>query len=95
MLHILAGAGGRKERVPNKCMFDLCCVVTYKRISLWQGGDRSAYHDIPSVAYGLSKLGVNCFTQILAARHSPAVLCANACSPGPCPAPPHNLLAAV
>lgn len=37
------------------------------------------YHAIPTVAYGLSKLGVNCYTQILARAH-PA-LRVNALSP--------------
>lgn len=38
------------------------------------------YHLIPTVAYGLSKLGVNCFTQILARDHPKWRV--NACSPG-------------
>lgn len=39
------------------------------------------YHTtIPTVAYSLSKLGVNCYTQILAREHP--TLRVNACSPG-------------
>ena len=38
------------------------------------------YHRIPTVGYGLSKLGVNCYTQILA-RERPEMFI-NACSPG-------------
>eukprot|EP00746_Dinoflagellata_sp_MGD_P004311 gnl/MRDRNA2_/MRDRNA2_108307_c0_seq1.p1 gnl/MRDRNA2_/MRDRNA2_108307_c0~~gnl/MRDRNA2_/MRDRNA2_108307_c0_seq1.p1 ORF type:complete len:357 (+),score=57.08 gnl/MRDRNA2_/MRDRNA2_108307_c0_seq1:132-1073(+) len=40
------------------------------------------YHSIPSVGYGLSKMGVNCLTQILARDHPN--MCFNACSPGFC-----------
>lgn len=42
----------------------------------------SSYHSIPTVAYGISKMGVNCYTQILARQH-PAVQ-TNSCSPGFC-----------
>lgn len=42
----------------------------------------SSYHNIPTVAYGISKMGVNCYTQILAREH-PAVQ-SNSCSPGFC-----------
>eukprot|EP00928_Gymnodinium_smaydae_P004890 TRINITY_DN11678_c0_g1_i3.p1 TRINITY_DN11678_c0_g1~~TRINITY_DN11678_c0_g1_i3.p1 ORF type:complete len:296 (-),score=55.59 TRINITY_DN11678_c0_g1_i3:25-912(-) len=41
------------------------------------------YRDIPTVGYGLSKMGVNCFTQIVA-RWDPSRYRANACSPGFC-----------
>jgi len=40
------------------------------------------YHGIPQVGYGLSKMGVNCFSQILARKHP--TLRVNACSPGFC-----------
>jgi len=40
------------------------------------------YHAIPTVAYGLSKLGVNCYTQVLARQYT--MMCINACSPGFC-----------
>lgn len=39
-------------------------------------------HCIPTVGYSLSKLGVNCYTQLLAREH-PSML-VNACSPGFC-----------
>jgi NAD(P)-dependent dehydrogenase (short-subunit alcohol dehydrogenase family) len=39
-----------------------------------------AYHSIPTVVYGLSKLGVNCYTQMLARQHPTMRI--NACSPG-------------
>lgn len=42
----------------------------------------SEYREIPTVGYGISKMAVNCFTQILA-RQEPG-LRANACSPGFC-----------
>lgn len=38
------------------------------------------YHAIPTVAYGLSKMGVNVYTQLLARQYP--TLCVNACSPG-------------
>lgn len=38
------------------------------------------YHAIPTVGYGLSKMAVNCYTQLLAREH-PAMQI-NACSPG-------------
>ena len=37
-------------------------------------------HAIPTIGYGLSKLGVNVYTQILARQHP--TLLVNACSPG-------------
>jgi NAD(P)-dependent dehydrogenase (short-subunit alcohol dehydrogenase family) len=40
------------------------------------------YHSIPTVGYGLSKMGVNCLTQILA-RDYPTMFI-NSCSPGFC-----------
>eukprot|EP00664_Eupelagonemidae_sp_cell27_P006224 gene6224-8362_t len=40
------------------------------------------YHAIPTVAYALSKVGVNCHAQVLA-RQRPAMR-VNACSPGFC-----------
>eukprot|EP00440_Ansanella_granifera_P070223 gb/GFBE01076192.1/.p1 GENE.gb/GFBE01076192.1/~~gb/GFBE01076192.1/.p1 ORF type:complete len:299 (+),score=58.62 gb/GFBE01076192.1/:1-897(+) len=40
------------------------------------------YRSIPTVGYGLSKMGVNCYTQILA-RANPSMRI-NACSPGFC-----------
>lgn len=40
------------------------------------------YHEIPTVAYGLSKMAVNCYTQILARRFHAMQI--NACSPGFC-----------
>lgn len=42
----------------------------------------SSTHSIPTVGYSLSKLGVNCFTQILSRKHPE--LRVNACSPGFC-----------
>jgi NAD(P)-dependent dehydrogenase (short-subunit alcohol dehydrogenase family) len=42
----------------------------------------SIYRGIPTVGYGISKLGVNCFTQILAREHPTMFI--NACSPGFC-----------
>ncbi|CAE8602486.1 unnamed protein product [Polarella glacialis] len=42
----------------------------------------SCHHSIPTVGYGLSKLGVNCFTQILARQHPSMRI--NAVSPGFC-----------
>ena len=41
------------------------------------------YHEsIPTPAYALSKLGVNCYTQMLARTFAPDRLRANVCSPG-------------
>jgi NAD(P)-dependent dehydrogenase (short-subunit alcohol dehydrogenase family) len=40
------------------------------------------YHCIPQVGYGLSKMGVNCLTQVLSRQHP--TLRINACSPGFC-----------
>jgi len=42
----------------------------------------NTYHCIPQVGYCLSKMGVNCLTQILARRHPTLLI--NACSPGFC-----------
>ena len=41
------------------------------------------YHaSVPTVAYSLSKLGVNAYAQILARQHMASALRSNACSPG-------------
>lgn len=42
----------------------------------------NCYHSIPTVGYSVSKMGVNCFTQILAREY--AAMRVNACSPGFC-----------
>mmetsp|Transcript_47575 Transcript_47575/g.85937 ORF Transcript_47575/g.85937 Transcript_47575/m.85937 type:complete len:302 (-) Transcript_47575:202-1107(-) len=42
----------------------------------------NSYRDIPQIGYGLSKLGVNCLTQVLARLHPNLYI--NACSPGFC-----------
>ena len=45
------------------------------------GGDEAhPYHSIPTVGYGLSKLGLNCYTCLLAKQYPS--LRVNACSPG-------------
>merc|ERR1712176_535471 len=41
------------------------------------------YRDIPSIGYGISKVGLNCLTQIVS-RWDPSQFRANACSPGFC-----------
>ena len=40
------------------------------------------YRSFPSLGYGLSKMAVNCYTQLLSRRHAAAALRVNACSPG-------------
>lgn len=42
----------------------------------------NSYRDIPQVGYGLSKLGVDCLTQVLARQHPKLYI--NVCSPGFC-----------
>jgi len=40
------------------------------------------YHSIPNVAYGLSKMALNCYVAVLAREHPTMLI--NACSPGFC-----------
>jgi NAD(P)-dependent dehydrogenase (short-subunit alcohol dehydrogenase family) len=45
-----------------------------------QADESHPYHNIPTVGYGVSKMAVNCYTQLLARRYP--TLRVNACSPG-------------
>lgn len=68
-------------RAPTQTTAELRAKLS-KLIDALEADPAHPYHAIPTVGYGISKLGVNCYTELLAREHP--TLRANACSPGFC-----------